>query len=134
MITVYILNCADGTQYTGITQSLPLRIKQHKNGLASYTHKRLPIEVALSFEVANRSLAARIEKHIKNVGATNFMLKNCDLLLFVKFNSYHVINASISKTSLEYICLRFALQNNNSKFVPPVETEASNAGTQLVRD
>ena len=40
---VYLLRCADGSLYTGITNDVPRRLKQHNAGTASrYTRSRLP--------------------------------------------------------------------------------------------
>jgi putative endonuclease len=42
----YILECADGTFYTGSTKYLEKRIWQHNNGIgANYTKTRLPVEL-----------------------------------------------------------------------------------------
>jgi putative endonuclease len=41
--TVYILQCADGTLYTGITNDLEKRLRAHKDGTgAKYTRGRGP--------------------------------------------------------------------------------------------
>jgi putative endonuclease len=43
---MYILECSDGTYYTGSTKYLDLRIEQHQSGEgAKYTAKRLPIKL-----------------------------------------------------------------------------------------
>lgn len=43
---MYILECSDGTYYTGSTKYLDLRIEQHQSGEgAKYTVKRLPIKL-----------------------------------------------------------------------------------------
>lgn len=43
---MYILECSDGTYYTGSTQDLELRLQQHQNGVgANYTVRRLPIKL-----------------------------------------------------------------------------------------
>jgi len=40
----YVLECADGTFYTGITRSLERRLSMHNRGRASrYTRGRLPV-------------------------------------------------------------------------------------------
>ncbi|MDT0606090.1 GIY-YIG nuclease family protein [Croceitalea rosinachiae] len=42
----YILECADGSYYTGSTKDLELRLTQHQNGEgANHTKKRLPVEL-----------------------------------------------------------------------------------------
>jgi type I restriction enzyme R subunit len=43
---MYILQCADGSFYTGSTTELTLRIQQHKNGVgANFTTKHLPVKL-----------------------------------------------------------------------------------------
>ncbi len=43
---MYILECSDGTYYTGSTKYLDLRIEQHQSGEgAIYTAKRLPVKL-----------------------------------------------------------------------------------------
>jgi predicted GIY-YIG superfamily endonuclease len=43
---VYILRCADGTLYTGITKDVDRRTKQHNAGTASwYTRSRRPVKL-----------------------------------------------------------------------------------------
>jgi len=51
---MYILECSDGTYYTGSTKYLELRLEQHQSGKgANYTAKRLPVKL-LYFEEYNR--------------------------------------------------------------------------------
>jgi putative endonuclease len=41
---MYILECADGSYYTGSTNNLERRLQQHQNGEgANYTKKHLPV-------------------------------------------------------------------------------------------
>lgn len=43
---MYILECADGSFYTGSTKNLPRRLWEHQNGLgANHTKKRLPVKL-----------------------------------------------------------------------------------------
>jgi len=43
---MYILECADGSYYTGSTKDLERRLWEHQNGLgANHTAKRLPIKL-----------------------------------------------------------------------------------------
>ena len=43
---MYILECVDGSYYTGSTKNLELRIKQHQCGEgANHTKKRLPVKL-----------------------------------------------------------------------------------------
>ena len=51
---MYILECADGTYYTGSTVDLKRRLWQHENGEgANYTRKRLPVKLVY-YEVYHR--------------------------------------------------------------------------------
>ena len=63
---VYILRCADDSLYTGITNDLPRRCKQHNSGTASrYTRSRLPVELVYKEPQTSRSLASKREVAIK---------------------------------------------------------------------
>ena len=43
---MYILECADGSFYTGSTKDLARRLWQHQNGQgANHTIKRLPVKL-----------------------------------------------------------------------------------------
>ena len=65
---VYIVECADGTLYTGITTDLNKRIKTHNEGKgAKYTKTRLPVVLRAYFELENRSLASKEEYRIKQL-------------------------------------------------------------------
>lgn len=65
---VYILRCADGTLYTGISNDLQRRLAAHARGSASkYTRVRLPVTLVYSEEVADRSRATRREAEIKKM-------------------------------------------------------------------
>ena len=47
--SVYILECSDGTYYTGITNNLEKRIRIHNSGKgARYTSKRVPVKCIYS--------------------------------------------------------------------------------------
>ena len=65
---VYILNCADGTLYTGITNDLDRRVKAHNAGTASkYTRVRRPVSIVYSEEVETKGDALRRELQIKRL-------------------------------------------------------------------
>ena len=42
---VYILECSDGSYYTGVTNDLEVRLLQHNNGdnISAYTYSRRPL-------------------------------------------------------------------------------------------
>jgi predicted GIY-YIG superfamily endonuclease len=63
---LYILECADGSWYTGITNNLPRRVLQHNEGRASrYTRARLPVHLVYSETCSDRSEALRREYAVK---------------------------------------------------------------------
>lgn len=66
---VYILECADKTFYTGITNNLEQRIKLHnvRKG-AKYTRGRTPVRLIYSEKVASKSEALKREIAIKKMG------------------------------------------------------------------
>jgi putative endonuclease len=68
MWCVYILMCADQTLYTGITNNLSRRIRQHnsKKG-AKYTRSRTPVTLYTSFDCADKSAALKLEYSIKQL-------------------------------------------------------------------
>lgn len=69
MYYVYILQCADGTLYTGITVNLERRIVEHnslKTG-AKYTRARRPVKLLFSKRFRNRSNAAKAEYRMKQL-------------------------------------------------------------------
>jgi putative endonuclease len=65
---VYLLRCADGTLYCGWTTDLEQRLAAHNAGRASrYTRSRLPVELAWSEPMPDRSAARREEARIKGL-------------------------------------------------------------------
>jgi len=64
----YLLECADGTLYTGISNDLPRRLAQHARGVASkYTRTRLPVRLRYSEKHPTRSSALKREAAIKRL-------------------------------------------------------------------
>src|SRR5687768_15476413 len=65
---VYVLRCADGTLYTGVTNDLARRCRQHNAGTASrYTRGRLPVALAYHEAHASRGRAQRREAAVKRL-------------------------------------------------------------------
>lgn len=65
---VYILRCSDGSLYTGWTVDLERRVEAHNSGRGSrYTRSRLPVEIAVAFEMADAAAARREEFRIKRL-------------------------------------------------------------------
>lgn len=65
---VYILQCGDGTLYTGITDDLPHRLEMHRAGKgAKYTRGRGPLNLVYREEVPSYSDALKREYRIKQL-------------------------------------------------------------------
>lgn len=65
----YIVRCADGTLYTGLTTDLVRRIKQHNAGKgAAYTRLHGPVELVYAEPHPDRSSATIREAQIKRYG------------------------------------------------------------------
>jgi len=65
---VYILRCSDDSFYTGITNDLPRRLRQHSAGTASkYTRSRLPVSLLYSELHPSRSVALKREAAVKKL-------------------------------------------------------------------
>lgn len=63
---VYILECADGSFYTGIAKDVAARMAQHSSGTgAKYTKGRGPFILRLEEPYATRSEALKRELAIK---------------------------------------------------------------------
>jgi len=63
---VYILECSDGTFYTGSTIDLDKRIQQYQNGLgANHTKKRLPVKLIYFEKFPGVEEAFKREKQIQ---------------------------------------------------------------------
>lgn len=68
---VYLLRCADGSLYTGISKDVDRRLDQHNAGTASrYTRSRLPVALEYQEEHPNQSLALKRELAIKALAKT----------------------------------------------------------------
>ena len=64
----YILECADGTYYTGWTTDPGRRVKQHNKGAgAKYTSTRRPVKLVYLEELSSRTEAMKRELAIKKM-------------------------------------------------------------------
>ena len=66
---VYILQCSDGSLYTGVTTDLARRVNEHNNSNkgAKYTRTRQPVQLVWSAECGSRSEAMKREASIKKL-------------------------------------------------------------------
>ena len=62
----YILECTDGTYYTGWTTDPPRRLRQHNSGAgARYTRARRPVRMVYVEQQPDKSTALKRERAIK---------------------------------------------------------------------
>jgi len=67
MYVLYILECADGSLYTGITTDLDRRFAEHRAGMGRhYTRARRVARVVYTETHLNRSSASKREAEIKS--------------------------------------------------------------------
>lgn len=65
---VYMVECADGTYYTGWTEDLERRVAAHNAGRgARYTRSRRPVRLVYAEECADRAAAQRREAALKRL-------------------------------------------------------------------
>lgn len=63
---LYMLRCADGTLYTGISNRLEIRIENHSRGKgARYTRTRLPVELVYTRKAGTFVQALKQEYRLK---------------------------------------------------------------------
>jgi len=64
---MYVVECADGTLYTGITTNIKRRINEHNFGNkgSKYTRSRRPVKLMLTKEFESHSIAAAEEWKFK---------------------------------------------------------------------
>ena len=74
---VYVLDCADGTLYTGVAANLPRRLRQHNGELVGgpkYTRGRRPVKLLWSERADDRSAAQQREASIKKLSRVEKLL------------------------------------------------------------
>lgn len=65
---VYVLECADGSLYTGYTTDVERRVREHNDGEgAKYTRGRTPVELRHTESFDSRSAALSREYEIKQL-------------------------------------------------------------------
>ena len=68
MHQVYVLECADGTLYTGYTTDVERRVEEHNAGEgAKYTSGRTPVELRYTESFDSRGEALAREHEIKQL-------------------------------------------------------------------
>jgi len=65
---VYVIECVDGTFYTGYTKDLDARLRLHMNGKgARYTRMHKPLKLVYAEELDSRLDAVRKERKLKKL-------------------------------------------------------------------
>ena len=69
MYSLYIVECKDGTLYTGITVDLKRRVGEHNSSKrgAKYTRARRPVKLVYSKSFSDKSTALKAESKLKKL-------------------------------------------------------------------
>jgi len=64
---IYILQCSDGSYYTGITNNVERRFYEHQEGIIDgcYTHNKRPLKLMYAEEFSDVREAIAREKQVK---------------------------------------------------------------------
>ncbi len=76
MYFVYILNCSDGSPYTGCTEDLDDRLNRHQSGWVPATKNRLPVELETYIVFKDKYKAFNFEKYLKSGSGRAFLKKD----------------------------------------------------------
>ena len=70
---MYVVECSDGTLYTGITTDIKRRILEHNFGMrgAKYTKSRRPVKLKFTIGELDHSDAAKKEAQFKKLTKAN---------------------------------------------------------------
>lgn len=67
MYYIYIIECSDGSYYTGYTTDVEMRVKCHNEGKASrITRSKLPVKLIYKESFGDKGSALRREAEIKS--------------------------------------------------------------------
>lgn len=65
---LYIVECSDGSLYTGWTTDLQKRLKAHNTGKgAKYTRSRIPVSLKFFKEFTSKSSVLKMEYRVKQL-------------------------------------------------------------------
>jgi|JI9StandDraft_2_1071091.scaffolds.fasta_scaffold266675_2 putative endonuclease len=66
-LSIYIVECADGSYYTGVTNDVERRVAQHndRQSTTGFTSKRLPVKLVFAQQFASPAEALAMEKRVK---------------------------------------------------------------------
>ena len=72
---VYILKCNNGSFYTGFTNNLERRIKEHNYGEVHFTKDKLPVELIFYSSFQEKQKAYNFERYLKSGSGIAFRNK-----------------------------------------------------------
>jgi len=75
MHTVYVLQDENGRIYKGLTNNLPRRLKEHKNGKTKTTARMGNLDVIYKEEYATFEEARKRELYLKSAAGRRFLNK-----------------------------------------------------------
>ena len=67
---VYVIRCADGTLYTGVSTNVERRFTEHREGSgkgAKYLRGRGPLEMVCAQSIGTRSQALKVENRFRKL-------------------------------------------------------------------
>ncbi|NQT61690.1 MAG: GIY-YIG nuclease family protein [Candidatus Marinimicrobia bacterium] len=106
----YILECSDGSLYTGITSNLENRLAQHQEGnFWGYTHSRRPLILLWNTDFLDIQDAILLEKQIKN-----WSRKKKRALINEEWNILHLLSACKNSSHSNNISLYSARDDEDN--------------------
>ena len=95
---MYILECSDGSYYTGSTTHLELRFAQHQSGEgANHTRKHLPVKLLYYEEFDRIDKAFEREKQVQG-----WSRKKKEALISNNMEELHLLSVCSNKTHYSY--------------------------------
>jgi putative endonuclease len=111
---MYILECNDGSYYTGSTNDLKRRLVQHENGEgANHTKKRLPVKLVYYEEFSRIDKAFYREKQVQG-----WTRKKKEALINQNKNELHFLAECKNETHF-----KFKVKDGFGFAQPPLEEE-----------
>lgn len=92
---LYMLQCNDGSIYTGVTTDVGRRLQEHNNAKGSkYVGSRLPVKLMMWWKfIATRSEILKVEikiKSIKRGGKIHLIMRPKTIEEIIKLNNFDV--------------------------------------------
>jgi len=107
---VYILKCADGSLYTGVTSNLENRLADHQSGRsAGYTKRRCPLKLMWNTDVMDIQDAILLEKQIKH-----WSCKKKLALIYEEWEQLHELSKCKNASRCKHASLDYAWEYNKS--------------------